>query len=304
MAVNWTCRKCQAYNHPRRQTCWQCGAPTALRSADDGDRSRVLKWAWVSVGGIVLCAVLILMVLAAPSIGSAVQPAETLTPLPTEGPPQIAQPETLESYRSQLKVMVESGNVSQSAGWTITSEWVKKSQTGRTVMSMEGATTPAQQAGADVEMIAISNTTWLRVGDTWTQVDSQKPLYRSLDLLDLGEYLHALKLVSKETVNNVRCKNYAVDDNIIRVSNPDVGDMTVRAQGNVWIADQPDLPSVIVRMRLRVFVEGMTLPMPIPSPISSSQALEPSKLVFRWEYDVTAINSPIVIEPPKSLRKP
>lgn len=44
MSKNWACSKCGAYNHPRRQACWQCRTPIYAISPAKQPTSARGKW--------------------------------------------------------------------------------------------------------------------------------------------------------------------------------------------------------------------------------------------------------------------
>jgi hypothetical protein len=93
----------------------------------------------------------------------------------------------------------------------------------------------------------------------------------------------------RETVNGIPCRNYAVvtdyryefDQAALQAE----GATAVQAAGVVWVADQADLPPFIVQADIEK----------IETTLFAGQEMVSTT---RIEYQVTAVNVPIVIEPP------
>ncbi len=233
-------------------------------------------------------------------------PISIATPMPTVGPAQIAQLDTLDSYRLQGKVVMEGGLFgSTSVGWNFTQEWVKKSQAQRTITlidvttPMSSTSVPRQNPQVAMEAIVIGNTYWLKVGNDWMQVDSRQPQYQRTSVGNLQSDWPSIKPAGEETVSNIRCKHYTVDEDTMKMSGPNGVIMVTHAQGDIWVANQPNLPSVIMRARIRMRVSGSFFSPLTASPVPSPEAQEPKEMVYYYEYEITDVNIPITIEPPK-----
>jgi len=208
--------------------------------------------------------------------------------------PEIAGLDTLDSYRLHITWRGENEDGSELYEMTITEEWVREPQARHMVMS-------TSQSGAEempsYEVITIGDTTWMKMGDTWMQMEASDQSAEGLTdawegflMGDVGDWT----LVGEETMNGVHCKHYTSGDET-SITVPDLesgGTVTIRVQGESWVADQAGLPSIVVREQSQM--EGGFFPMPLAGAPSSKEA----GIVY-WEYDVSDINAPITIEPPQ-----
>lgn len=234
-------------------------------------------------------------------------PVPTTPPTPTVWPPKFAALETLDSYRLQARLSFGNEATSQSFAILATQEWVKSPLSQHIIISMEdlsGQATPEGmpdlEAMMQMETIVISNTAWFKTGGEWTRMDFQQAQYQSINSLQgLEAYFHALKPAGEEVINDFHCQHYTIDEDTMKASIPNRGNLTMRAQGEIWVVDQSNLPPVIVRMRLQMRMEGSFFPVPIPSVVPSSEATQQEDITYQLEYDVTEINVPIVITPPQ-----
>jgi hypothetical protein len=234
-------------------------------------------------------------------------PISTATPIPTVGPAQIAQLETLDSYRLRGKMVMEGGLLgSASASWNFTQEWVKKSQAQHTITSIEvtppisSTSVPRPNPQPAMEVIVIGNTYWLKAGNDWMQVDSRQPQYQRTRVENLQSDWQSMKPVGEDTVSDIRCKHYTVDEDTAKMSGPNGVIMATHAQGDIWVANQPNLPSVILRARIQMQVSGSFFTPPTASPALSPEAQAAKEMVYYYEYEITDVNIPITIEPPKT----
>ena len=185
-------------------------------------------------------------------------PGEQATP-PAEQPGasvEVASLDDLDSYRLDWSVQMQ-----MSAGggtkMSYTMEWVREPPARHLVMSIGG--------GPFGEYTWIGDTIWAKMGDTWMQATEED----AADAFDqLGEVMTPdsdMVLAGEETVNGVRCKHYVYD----------FGDMMHK---EIWVADQSDLPPIVIRGMFR---------------------METTQMVTEAEGNVYDINTPITIEPPK-----
>jgi len=131
-------------------------------------------------------------------------------------------------------------------------EWVREPPSGHLVTGLG-------------EYTWIGDNFWVKVGNTWMQ-GSQEEAENAFDQLgDLMEPDSDMVLAGEETVNGVHCQHY-------------VYDLEDTMHKEIWVADQSDLPSVVIRGMFRI---------------------ETSQMVTEAEGNVHDINTPITIEPPK-----
>lgn len=210
------------------------------------------------------------------------QPTPPSPPDSEGGAPEISDLDALDSYRVRQTIRVESQDGSEVQEMSILEEWVREPPAQHVVIS--GSAMP------ETEIIHIGDKAWIKSGDTWVEMPSeQAPDFTSgMDITpDVGGIT---ALVGDETVNGVNCKHYTVDEDNFAVADPSEGSFTAHIRGDVWIADQPGLPSIVVRELVQI--EGSFIPVP-----GASSPAEGGTTYF--EKDVTDINAPIVIEPPE-----
>jgi len=166
--------------------------------------------------------------------------------------------------------------------------------------------------GVDMEMIVVNDTLWIKMPFIgWYKTDfSAEELEMSPDewLADeeLGELPDTppwpeaiqflpgqaplplmeggLKPDGRETVNGISCLKYAVLTDYSYEVDQTV--TTVEATGTIWVADQADLPPIIVQADI---VETRTELFAGQETVSTT----------RIEYQLTAVNPSITIEPPE-----
>jgi len=204
--------------------------------------------------------------------------------------PEIAGLDSLDSYRLHITWRVQNEDGSEAAEMTITEEWIKEPPATHLVMSRsEGGS----EETPFMEMITIGDTTWMKMGDTWMQMESGEEEDFSDAWSGLTTDVGGWTPAGEETVNGVHCKHYTSgDETSITVPDPkEGGTVTVRVQGEAWVADQAGLPPVTVRERTQI--EGGFFPLPVPGAPSGETG------IVYLEYDVTDINASITIEPPE-----
>ncbi|MBN1955984.1 MAG: hypothetical protein JW900_13170 [Anaerolineae bacterium] len=210
---------------------------------------------------------------------------ETSPPEPEDSPPEIADLTTLDSYRVEMTMRAE-GEGGEMQEMTILQEWVRDPLAMRFVMS-------DPTGMMDIEAITIGNMNWIRVGDMWVQ--SETPVEQE-GLTDMWEGLmtdpEGWGLVGEETINGIHCKHYSTNGEYsMTIPDPETGGTTTfTAEGEMWIADEADLPTITIRMWMET--EGSFFPMPTGGGTSQSATIY-------WEYNVTSVNEPITIEPPE-----
>jgi hypothetical protein len=144
------------------------------------------------------------------------------------------------------------------------------------------------------ETIIIGDMTWINMGDdTWMEIpvaESDAAPTSSPAPFDVPEGLQSdMVLAGTETVNGVNCLHFTFDT-IITIEDMEdmmagmMGGMPLfdsHVVGEIWIADEPGLPAVVVR-----------------SDMMQDMDMGDTQMVMRVEYELSDINQPIVIEPP------
>jgi hypothetical protein len=218
--------------------------------------------------------------------------------------------EALESYR--LKGKSESKNgfgglISMQVTTSFTKEWVKASlaQHNITITLWSSDNTPSQPP-TTMETIIIGKTTWIKNQNSWARIDSQQ-LPSQKNSIDW----QSLKFVGDEIVNGIPCKHYTVDEDIMKMSGLGDGqDITSHVQGDIWVANRSDLPPVILRMKIQTQLSGFFFSLETPTttatpdPLMEAMTQEPQDTVSYEEYEVTDVNTTIIIEPPQLTPEP
>jgi hypothetical protein len=225
---------------------------------------------------------------------------------PTSEKPLIADWETLDSYHLQLKMRLASSDAtSQFIQWKVDYKLSKQSSAAHLVISMDGPGLPRIASPVRIESIMIGTTVWSKIENEWTQQEYvQVPSLRG-NWEGLEKNFRRLQFAGEETLNGILCKRYLVDEYM--TSGMDFLSqrikMTTHAQGDLWIADQSDLPAVAISLRLHMQTKGLYSMLPSANKFQS-EMLEQSALIYDVEYDVTDINAPITINPPAGFRRP
>lgn len=178
--------------------------------------------------------------------------------------------------------------------------WVFEDATGMSqelFMEIKATREPkAQELSIDVEgesigYIIIGNEYWLGFGGEWSKitVDNPEELLGEFDafLLDQEGLLSDVddtnyEYLGKEQVNGINCHHYHLKyDSMSDLLGMDSGEIRA-AEADVWIADEPGLPEMLVRFTMKA--EG---------------AMEGEEGRFNVTFDIYEVNNPsIVIEPP------
>ncbi len=188
---------------------------------------------------------------ATPPVGEAGVPVET------------AGLNGLDSYRIEMTYRTAVGDTTTTA--TYTEEWVREPPARRSViLYAEGM--PA------MEYIVVGDSAWMKMGEEWIAIASEDAGSADSQLVGLLEPDSEMILVGEETVNDVHCQHYVYDLNLGAQS----------FHHEIWLADQGDLPAVVVRVlyRSEVVTSGETV-------------------TVEGEANVYDINAPITIEPPQ-----
>jgi len=234
-------------------------------------------------------------------------PTSTLSPTATRSA-GIMPLEALESYR--LKGKSESKNglgglISMLDTTSYTQEWVKASLAQHTItITLSSSDNTSNQPPATMETITIGKTTWIKYQKSWVRIDSQQlpSQQKSIDW-------QSLKLVGDEIVNGIPCKHFTIDEDIMKMSGlGDRQDITKHVKGDIWVANRSDLPPVILRMKIQTKLSGfffsLGTPTATPDPLMEALTQEPQDMVTYDEYEVTDVNTAIIIAPPQTTTEP
>lgn len=151
--------------------------------------------------------------------------------------------------------------------------------------------------GVFLETIVIGDQGWLSVAgtDVWMEMGVELGI-EAVDLHNWGGFwaeAEELEFIGEENIEGVNCDHYVLTERgNFYLTNPEDSTMLgYVTEGEVWIANQSDLPPVDVRGRMKVR-EGFF-------PFPSGDDAEVSKLEMYWEYDLTNINQSVNIATPE-----
>jgi hypothetical protein len=149
-------------------------------------------------------------------------------------------------------------------------------------LAMEG-----MMDGESVEIVQIEDQSWMCTGGACTQMQADPEDLASgfsdAALFNPGETLDDADttFVGRETVNGVETRHYRLDLTAMEAAFLAQGDVS-DPQGEVWVADEPDLPQLAVR-----FVMSWT---EVRDGVTGDAG---------FEYETYDINEPFTIEPPE-----
>ena len=240
----------------------------------------------------------------------------TLEPTPTIGPVSFAQLDTLDSYRVYGKVVMgffDEKSITQ----TFSLEWDGKASASHTIVTFDFPLSlpklpktlqPKETTDTSMETIVIGNKTWFRMGNTWKLLETMGVSEKKSGIDELSSQWQNLVPVGYETVSDIRCIHYAVDEDVQKISDENGVIMAQHVKGDIWVVDQADIPPVILRMNVQMSVSGsqyspsdFLIPsQEVPTPENLNMS---SQLSAYYEYEVTDVNVPIKIEPPDTFSK-
>jgi formylglycine-generating enzyme required for sulfatase activity len=212
-------------------------------------------------------------------------------------PLEAADLTELNSYRLRMVWKAQNEDSSEGATMLMTEEWVKGPPTAKHfTMSMADY---GEEQMKLIEYIVIGDQAWMKFGETWTQmgagdVSGMAEAWTGM-MSDVGEW----EYLGQETVNDIRSKHYSSGEKeTVSFADPQQGGGTVNMsiQAEAWVADESDLPPVVVRERAQI--EGGFLPFAIPG-ASGPDTTEAAHILL--ETDVTDINQSIIIKPPDEV---
>jgi hypothetical protein len=198
--------------------------------------------------------------------------------------------EELESFHLVWSWVLVAEDGAEVARYSIIQKYDGPSEASHIIVS-----TPEE--GVFIETIVIGGQGWMSVAgtDVWLEMEIETGI-EAVDLHTWGGFwadAETLEYVGEEQMNGVNCDHYVLAERgNFYLSNPEDGTMLgYVTEGEVWIANQSDLPPVDVRGRMMVR-EGF---FPFPSGDDS----ESGELEMFWEYDLTNINQPVGIAAPE-----
>lgn len=235
-------------------------------------------------------------------------PSATSTQSATANSAGIAPLEALESYRLEGKSVSKNGGSPTELRTSYTKEWVKASQAQHNVLIASDTT--SKYPPSTTEMIRIGGTTWIKNDKGWGRIDSQQPPAQQTNT----NWQH-LTFVGDEIVNEIPCKHYTIDEDVFSMSGfGGQQDVTAHHKGDIWVANRSDLPPVILRAKIQIKISGFFFavgtPTTTPDPFLETAATQPPQdtasddQYIYDEYEVTDINTTIIIEPPKLTPEP
>lgn len=211
----------------------------------------------------------------------------------------FAQPsETLDSYRMVTEIQFVSSEEAMGMEEPMLMEysWVANPPAEHTITS-------GILGDANMETIVIGNQTWVTMGDgTWIESTNseQNPAEMQGMMTGIEDMLadiqNSMVPVGSAKANGFNCQKYEVDANFtMEMPFPEdeegsefmptgiVGHIT----GEIWIADESDLPPVIIRSYT---TQSITMQL---------DAGEGEAMVYEEKRDLYDVNLPITIEPPE-----
>jgi hypothetical protein len=241
------------------------------------------------------------------------RPPATATPVPPTPTPQPSAPpagdeialpnETLDSYRSRAttRLLESEGDAEMSMAALLFSDRVIETEFIRQPEAMHMTMTIVDAGGA-LETIIIGEQSWINMGSGWITIpptEDAPAAGQQGSQIDVNEMLRDMqqdmRRLGRDTVNGIDCQRYAVDSTFtlpLPVVDAEAQaimptEMTGTIQGEVCIADERNLPRVMVQEQS---VYEMTL-------IYASGAQEMVK--FEQQSELFDINEPFTIEPPQ-----
>lgn len=185
----------------------------------------------------------------------------------------------LNSYRLRIvtQLVMEDGTTE---GMTMEQEYTRDPAARRFVTS-------GGEEGA-MEWVQIGDQSWICFDDacTQTQADVEELTAGFGESLEVEPSDFATdsntRFVGKETVNGISTRHYVFDLDEMQALVPSQGE-TSEAQGDIWIADEADLPSFMVRFA-----------------ITWKEARDGNEGSGEFSYEIYDVNAPITIEPPEA----
>jgi hypothetical protein len=206
--------------------------------------------------------------------------------------------EALDSFRQRTTMQTQLEDGSWAPEITMETAWVREPEPARH-MVMSGPS-----GLGDIETITIGQKQWTKMGEMWVMSEAEEELPQGGLPSDWEQLMReaqeategGMVLVGEETVNGVACKHYTVDASItIPFPVPADADeealemvpteATVHQKGDMWVADQRDLPQVVIRSQTEA---QMVL----------KRASGDMTTIMKQEMELYDINEPITIEPP------
>jgi hypothetical protein len=229
-------------------------------------------------------------------------PSQPAAPGTDSSPPQPADLGGLTSYRSQTIVTDrESGEQQVTTAAVVLDPWALQMEmpTGELIMTDAGVWMSLPELGwyqmdITAEELALSPQAFMALewGDEvelpdippWPSEIVFMPDQVSLPLVEGG-----LTPAGQETANGIPCRQYTiVTDYRYEIAETDflpAMQERMQATGSICVADQSDLPALILQADIEV---------------TATHFIDEQEVVWqhRVEYEITAVNPPITIEPP------
>jgi len=236
-----------------------------------------------------------------PSPEEASPVAEEPSPQPATGPSiglVLAAEESLDSFRKQITTRTQQEGGSWGPEVKMELTWVREPEAATHMIMYD------ESGVAGAEMISIGDKQWVKIGEMWVmsegaETSEQAEVPGDWDRL-MREAQQAMEggmsLVGEETVNGVHCKHYSVDAQVAipfplpqdaaqEAEETLLTEFVLHQKGDMWIADQSDLPQVAIRTRTEAH---MTTKSPSGDEVTAIQQ----------QIDLFEINEPVTIERP------
>jgi hypothetical protein len=188
--------------------------------------------------------------------------------------------------------------------WKVTHAWVKQPPAIHTTITMAGTGLPGAATSTQVETIVIGDKTWGRVGGgEWRLAYYWEAQDMHGNWEGIEKAFRRLQPAGEEVIDGIRCKHYLIDENVTGLVGFGFAHLTAHAQGDLWLANEPDLPVVGVRLRVQLRTNDWYKPRADSGlAVPTRSAAQTTKSVFDLEYDLSDLNAPIRIRPPAGFQ--
>lgn len=196
-------------------------------------------------------------------------PADMPTPPPSSEQPgqpgesvTYAELNELDSYHLEWSVTVKTGDDGMTTSYIV--DWTKDPLAAHLTVDMFGSTQ---------EYIWLQDQVWMKAGGSEWMMGGKEEMENAIN--EVGNIMSVgddMTFVGEETMNGIKCKHYA--------NNVTIQSQTIST--DVWVANQNNLPPVVIR-----------------SIMNHQIKMETGDMTTVTEGNVTAINEPVTIEKPK-----
>ncbi len=195
----------------------------------------------------------------------------------------------LNSYKASFNMSFEGKENGQSkaSSFGYVEEFVKEPAAKRTTItglgSMVGGTPAPDQSSGALESIEVGGKQYSKIGDICTQITAENAPQANtmMDPNSIIGSVRGAQRLGNETVNGVPTVHYKVDASNLNVLG------YLNSDGDVWVADPGNY---VVKYTLQATATGK----------ESFFGSTLGEGTIKWDYEVSDVNQPIVIQPPEN----